>query len=60
MFVLYFYPYFYFYFTVEQLVDGNSQINVWGREVTVCDMDEFTEHHYKSKFNVGKLIFTQV
>ena len=30
-----------------------AKINVWGREVTICDMDEFTAHHYSSKFNVG-------
>ncbi|XP_063693054.1 EF-hand domain-containing family member C2-like [Bolinopsis microptera] len=31
-----------------------AKVNVWGREVTVCDMDEFTAHHYASKFSVAK------
>lgn len=31
-----------------------AKVNVWGREVTICDMDEFTAHHYASKFSVAK------
>ena len=31
-----------------------AKVNVWGREVTICDMDEFTAHHYQSKYAVGE------
>ena len=31
----------------------SAKINVWGREVTVCDMDEFTAHHFNSKYGKG-------
>lgn len=41
------------FYTDGDLTIG-AKINVWGRQVTVCDMDEFTEHHYKSKFSVEK------
>lgn len=43
------------FYTDADLTIG-FKMNVWGREVTVCDMDEFTAFHYKSKYNVGMLI----
>jgi len=41
------------FYTDADLTIG-AKVNVWGREVTICDMDEFTEHHFKSKFSVDK------
>jgi len=39
------------FYTDADLTIG-AKVNVWGREVTICDMDEFTAHHFKCKFNV--------
>jgi len=41
------------FYTDADLMIG-SKINVWGREVTICDMDDFTAHFYKTKFGHEK------
>ena len=29
-------------------------INVWGRNVVLCDCDHFTKEYYRSKYGIGE------
>lgn len=29
-------------------------INVWGRNVVLCDCDNFTKEYYRSKYGIGE------
>ena len=29
-------------------------VNVWGRRVVICDCDNFTKEHYRTKYGIGK------
>ena len=31
-----------------------SEINVWGRNMIVCDCDDFTKDFYQAKYGIGK------
>lgn len=47
------------YYTSADLVVG-AVVNVWGRKLVLCDCDDFTKEYYKTKFGIGKPVFSLI
>ena len=33
-----------------------TEINMWGRKLTLCDCDDFTKEYYRTKYGVGEYV----
>ena len=45
------------YYHESDLAIG-AVLYVWGRRVVICDADDFTKEFYRTKYGIGKSLYT--